>query len=215
MEIKYNLLTDTKDEEEKIYYNKLIINHDGKAQLKVYYNGLLRQIPDLNSTRKLKDNKNFERSIRRTRSTIRGYAANNDFEYFITFTFARSEDGFYYNGEEKIDIMKPKNVHKLIKTFHRTVNKYTRRNNLPKMKFLFVLERHKSGHLYVHGLIRDIPPRYLKPSGRLDKSGEEILNVEGWKHGFSTALKIERSSEEANHKIASYITKYITEDLWV
>ena len=213
MNIKYNLLLDTKDDQNMLYYNKLTINHDGTAQLKVYYNGLLRQQPDLDSTRKLKDNKNLERSVRRTRSTIRGYAANNDFEYFITFTFARSEDGFYYNGDKKIDIMKPKNVHKLIKTFHRTIGEYTRRNGLPKMKFLFVLERHKSGHLHVHGLIRDIPPKYLKPSGRLDKSGKEILNVQGWKHGFSTAVKISKASDDANHKVASYITKYMTEDL--
>lgn len=213
MNIKYNLLLDTKDDQNMFYYNKLIINHDGKAELKVYYNGLFRQQPELDSTRKLKDNKNLERSVRRSRSKIRSYAANNDFDYFITFTFARNEDGFYYNGDEKIDIMKPKNIHKLIRSFYRTVNMYARRNGLPKMKFLFVLERHKSGHLHVHGLIMDIPSKYLKPSGRLDKGGQEILNVQGWKHGFSTALKINRTSVDANHKIASYITKYMTEDL--
>ena len=81
------------------------------------------------------------------------------------------------------------------------------------MRYLFILERHKTGHLHVHGLIYGIPSSYMVDANRTDKNGSKIYNVKGWQHGFSTAIKIYKEDENSNAKMSRYITKYMTEDL--
>lgn len=212
MIINYDLLLDKVDTTGQFYYNKITINHDGIAELKVFYNGLYIQDPNKEQVKR-NDNENIKRSIRRTRSMVRKYASNNRFDYFVTFTFARNEDGFYYYKGEKYDITKTKVVYELLKTFYRKVNTQARRKGFLRMKYLFVLEKHKSGHLHIHGLIMDIPDEYVVDSGKYDKGGREIKNIIGWDHGFTTALKIVRNDPEDSHRIASYLTQYMTEDL--
>ena len=130
----YNLELVEDDYNYPIIYNRISINHDGTAEIKVFKNGILRhrekpthliEAPD--------DNENLERSI-------------------VTFTFARDQDGLYYDNGDAYDIRRPKDVKRLLTRFYKKVNNYCRRIGIPRMMHLFVLERHKSGHLHVHGL---------------------------------------------------------------
>ena len=210
----YNLELVEDDYNYPISYNRISINHDGTAEIKVFKNGILRhrekpthliEAPD--------DNENLERSMRRTKKMIREYAYNNPFEYFVTFTFARDQDGLYYDNGDAYDIRRPKDVKRLLTRFYKKVNNYCRRIGIPRMMYLFVLERHKSGHLHVHGLLYGIPERYMVDAKRKDKNGSKIYNVKGWGHGFSTAIKVYRDDPDSNAKMSRYITKYITADL--
>ncbi len=131
-----------------------------------------------------KDNK--VRSERRSKQSIYEIARANEWNYFVTFTM--SEDRYDY------DICKDR-LRKFLNNF-----KYRIANDL---EYLIVPEQHRDGAWHFHGLLQgDLSP-YLSDTwhkGRYELTGYNLGKCE-----------IEKVKD--THRIASYITKYITKDL--
>ena len=127
----------------------------------------------------------------RAKQKIYELARSNEWEYFLTLTFAK--DRYEY------DIL----TAKLKNWINRTKKTYA-----PDMKYIFVPELHKDGALHFHGIVSDIGKLPLVDSGHKDKSGNTIYNIDCYKMGFTTATKVTDSG-----RVASYLTKYITKDL--
>lgn len=151
---------------------------------------------------------NIERSTRRSKSAIIGYALNNDFSHFVTFTF-RDER---HNDDQ---------VLKRLMAYLTQM-----RRNYPGFQYLIVPERHKSGALHFHGLINGIPDPEFIPAINNDPTSKyyqqplrrtrrgtadtyPVFNLLSFnRYGFSDAERI-----ESPEKIANYISKYITKEL--
>ena len=127
----------------------------------------------------------------RAKQKIYELARSNDWEYFLTLTFAKDR----YNYELLTE--------KLRNWINRTKKTYA-----PDMKYIFVPELHKDGALHFHGIVSNIGNLPLVDSGHTDKSGNTIYNIDCYKMGFTTATKVADSG-----RVASYMTKYITKDL--
>jgi len=130
-------------------------------------------------------------SITRTKTTITDYVLCNDFEYFCTFTF----------DPTKVDSF---NVVNAKKSMSNWLN--NQRKTSPLLKYLIVAEKHKSGRIHFHALFKNYEG-ILTDSGRL-KNARRILNISGWKHGYSTAIKIDNIAA-----VGFYMQKYITKDM--
>lgn len=91
-----------------------------------------------------------------------------------------------------------------------------RKRKCPNLVYLAVPELHKKNiDLYgkawhFHLLLSNCEGLNMIDSGKRDKTGRKIYNIKDWNNGFSTAIRIEESS---NGRIANYISKYITKDL--
>ena len=127
----------------------------------------------------------------RAKQKIYELARSNEWEYFLTLTFAKDR----YNYEL------------LTKKLSMWLNN-VKKNYAPNMKYLFVPELHKDGALHFHGIVSDIGKLPLVDSGHKDKSGNTIYNIDCYKMGFTTATKVTDSG-----RVASYMTKYITKEL--
>lgn len=140
--------------------------------------------------------KSIQASISRTKRMIKDYARNNDFNYFVTFTF----------DTKKVDSTDQATVLS-------ATQRYTRKLRQQGVKYLIVPEYHADGRkIHLHALIKGSIP--LQDSGKLDKSKRTIYNVPSWQFGYSTAIKISNENE-GTLKIANYIVKYITKDLLI
>lgn len=145
-------------------------------------------------------------SLNRTKQNIYKYSRQADWEYFITLTFDGAKVDRY-----DFDICMNKAV---------TWLKNQRYRCAPDIKYLFVPEQHKDGAWHIHGVICDIGEMKLTDSGRVvigkksyirtteNTNYPTIYNLSGWRFGFSTATKV-----KDKHKVATYITKYLTKDL--
>jgi len=71
--------------------------------------------------------------------------------------------------------------------------------------YLIVPELHKDGAIHFHGLINS-SDFSLTNSGRVDKSGRIIYNLNDWSFGFSTCIAL----DDNKICVCKYITKYIT-----
>lgn len=130
-------------------------------------------------------------SNNRAKQKIYELARSNEWEYFLTLTFA--EDRYNYELLTK----------KLSKWLNNIKTNYA-----PDMKYIFVPELHKDGALHFHGIVSNIGNLPLVDSGHKDKNGNIIYNINCYKMGFTTATKVTDSG-----RVASYMTKYITKDL--
>ena len=130
-------------------------------------------------------------SNNRAKQKIYELARSNEWEYFLTLTFAK--DRYDY------DI--------LAERLRNWINR-TKKNYSPNMKYIFVPELHKDGALHFHGIVSDIGNLPLVDSGHRDTNGNIIYNIDCYKMGFTTATKVTDSG-----RVASYMTKYITKDL--
>lgn len=154
------------------------------------------------------DNRERDDSIKRSRDKVFDIARLNQFEYFVTITFAGSE----YEFEN------PEFVIKKVRNYLQ--NKVQRTKNTDKpFKYLLIPEKHKRGGIHCHALVSNIDLidsgtrlvyGYSKPV-KLDtvakrnlKEKAVVYNIPSWKYGFSTAIKIDSSNA-----FAFYITKYI------
>lgn len=145
-------------------------------------------------------------SLNRTKQNIYKYSRQANWEYFITLTF----DGAKVDRYDFDTCMKKANIW----------FKNQRRLVAPDIKYLFVPEQHKDGAWHIHGVICDIGEIKLTDSGRVaigkksyirtskNANYPTIFNLSGWRFGFSTATKV-----KDKHKVATYITKYLTKDL--
>lgn len=130
-------------------------------------------------------------SLMRSKTSITDYTLANQFDLFCTFTF---------NPElvDSFDVQACKD--KMSKWLNNA------RRHSPELRYLIVAEKHKSGRIHFHALFKDY-------CGRLDdskrsKNNRPILNIHGWRYGFSTAIQIDNID-----KVSSYMQKYITKDM--
>ena len=163
---------------------------------------------ELEKQRREKEKANCMRAIEAIKDIAR---LNPDMLNFITFTI----------NPEELDSSSPSEVYDKLKNFLRNA---VYRDGL---KYLLVPEYHKKGNkLHFHGLIND--SLTLKDSGtfkvhgfkkpmrlaKIKRKGLEaqidkpVFNIEEWKLGFSTAIKLEDNNEAVN-----YVTKYLSKEL--
>jgi hypothetical protein len=76
-----------------------------------------------------------------------------------------------------------------------------------KFKYLIVPELHKDGAIHFHALFSGYKGQ-LVDSGRTNKAGRKIHNIQSYRGGFTTAVKIDNLE-----KVSSYVAKYITKDM--
>ena len=136
-------------------------------------------------------------SIARTRKVMREILSANTWNYFVTLTFNSSE-------QDRTD---DKAVCKQWTKFRRDI-----RVRYPSMRYVAVMERHKSGAIHFHLVVGGITEKELKLvySGHNDKKGRQIYNCYAWKYGFSTVTAVDDTE-----KVSSYILKYIGKSLGV
>ncbi len=131
-------------------------------------------------------------SISRTRTTLEDLCICNKFDLFCTFTF----DPKRYNSKSIAFCKMYMN-----NWCHNAKARHSR-----NLQYLIVPERHKSGAIHFHALLKYYEGR-LKDSGH-QQGGRIIYNIPHWHFGFSTAVKID--NQEA---VSRYIRKYITKDM--
>lgn len=155
----------------------------------------VNQLEDFEFSEDLRKRKNARDTYRRTVNKIHDLARCENWTMFYTLTFSPQ----VVDREDFGACMK-----KARKWFDNI-----RQRKAYDLKYLIIPELHtdkKSWH--IHGLVcNDDGVSYLD-SGKRDKHGKTIYNVEKWKFGFSTATRIEDMQ-----KVSSYVLKYITKDL--
>lgn len=141
---------------------------------------------------KRKQAKALEESIIRTKTTVRDICLCNEFDLFCTFTF----DPKRYNCKSM----------EFCKIYMNNWTHNAKSRHSPNLKYLIVPEKHKSGAIHFHALIKGYEGR-LKDS-KHTSNGRTVYNIPHWHFGFSTAVKID--NQEA---VACYVSKYITKDM--
>lgn len=134
----------------------------------------------------------YESSIMRTRTTISDICICNNFDLFCTFTF----DPKRFNSKKIA----------YCKMYMNNWCRNQKQRHSKNLQYLIVPERHKSGAIHFHALIKNYEGR-LRDSGH-KQGGRVIFNIPHWRFGFSTAVKID--NQEA---VSRYIRKYITKDM--
>lgn len=142
---------------------------------------------------------NEERSVRKTRRSIKDYVLCNPFEHFATFTFAK----------DRQDLSRCKSkMSNWISGQRKTHGKFS---------YLIVPELHKDGEsLHFHALLGGFKgkvARSLNADGS-EKSikGRAAYHLPGYRLGFSD-VKIVDKEDNTSTRVASYIQKYITKDM--
>lgn len=198
-----NMDTDGLRSDDYEAYNRRTTDYgNGRIEIAAYHSPRLRYMGSVRTPSgreaETSDKAQEERTRRQVyaiRRRIKGYAFSNNFRWFVTLTF----------DPEKVD----SSDYETAKT---TLLKWCRRmrDKHGQFDYLLIPELHKSGAVHFHGLLGDIPARFVeainpkneKPIIRHDR---QVYNLADWKYGFSDCEEIE-SPERA----ASYITKYVT-----
>lgn len=135
-------------------------------------------------------------SLQRTKTAIRDYIACNQFELFCTFTYDPSK-------VDSFDIEHSKRV------MSKWLN--NARRSSPNLAYIIVAELHpSSGRIHFHALLKGYNGA-LSPTRHRSK-GRKVYNIPGWRYGFSTAVKIDSSSED-HAKVGNYVGKYVTKEM--
>ena len=117
----------------------------------------------------------------------------NEWELFVTLTFNPSVvDSFNY------DEVSRKLQNWLI----------VLRRKCKNLKYIVVPELHKSGRFHFHGLFANCNGLKLVDSGKRDKKGRTIYNIDNYNLGWTTATKI-TNTDAASKYIAKYVTKVL------
>lgn len=131
-------------------------------------------------------------SIKRAKDKIFDIAFVNSslWQYFMTLTLDKT----------KIDRYDKKIINKKLKIW---LQNMVRDYNL---NYLIIPEYHKDGAIHFHGLISgdDLRLSYVG----LDKKGRELYNLDSWRLGFSSCVRL----DDNRAAVSSYITKYVTKD---
>ena len=134
------------------------------------------------------DNK-LTNSISRSKRLIYEYALNNDFSYYVTFTFNSNYDSF------NLSI-----IHRYLTQSLRDL----RKKISPNLKWLLIPEKHKKGDFHLHGFLS----KDFKDDIFINSHCYEDLKF-FQKYGWCNVQKI-RNYEAC----CKYITKYITKELF-
>lgn len=133
-------------------------------------------------------------SMKRAKNKIYEISRANNWEWFITLTF----------NPTIIDSTDYDRVKYIVSEFFHAM----RKQYAPDLKYLVVPELHKDGKKYhFHGILSDIGRMVMVDSGNVFY-GKAVYNLQAWHFGFSTATQVTDT-----HRVASYITKYITKEL--
>lgn len=143
-------------------------------------------------TQEQKDKFNRLRSVRRSKDSIYKLSLCNDWEFFCTFTFSKSNFRYEYDV--------------CIKRFRQWIANIKKRF-CPDLKYLFIVEPHKDGAYHLHGLMSNL-------------GGLPLLKKKNW--GIYERYVIENYNFGRNEispvvdsaRISNYITKYITKELF-
>lgn len=148
-----------------------------------------KRVVDYDTAVKLSNN--YERSLRKTRKTIKDLCRLNDFRYFLTITF----------NQEYVDRYSAVDVHKTFKNVIKRL-KY----NYGDISYLQVPEFHDNGAIHYHLLLNtQIKPK-LKYKG-LTKKGQAYYTIQDDFKKLDCFLTIEKISQE---NPSDYLVKYIT-----
>ncbi len=143
---------------------------------------------------------NLERSLRRSKKRISDYILANNFELFVTFTFAANRQ----DVDEKRQQMS------------NWLRNQRKRNG--KFDYLIVPEFHKDGKsLHFHALFNsycgEIQQAINPKTGlALEQKGQPIYVLPEYTLGFNNAKRI-LSDADSQNRIALYVQKYITKDM--
>ncbi len=149
-----------------------------------------------NLKRKLKeDEDSIQRSVRRTKSVIRDYTLNNDFQLFVTFTF----------NPKKVDRYSFSHCAAKMQSWLSRVRLASQQADDP-FKYIVVPEFHKDGAIHFHALISGYP-KPIKPTNVIMNS-KRVYNLPSFRYGFTNAQKIDDGKD-----IYGYLTKYVTKDM--
>ena len=146
-------------------------------------------------------------NIRRARQMIFNICMLNDFSHFVTWTLDPGK-------VDRFDDLAVKSK------FQNFLSNSVQRKDLV---YLFVPERHKSGAVHFHGLIKGnynmiesgtVAVRERKKPVKLataKRFGWTVLgpvyNVSDWRNGWSTAIELYDSRDRVSKYIAKYVTK--------
>ena len=131
-----------------------------------------------------------EKSIIRSKRTIREIVLSNDFDYFFTQTFKSNRDDNDF----------------LCELLQKKFKAYKRKNK--DFKYLYIFEKHKDKKSYhIHGFVKNLGDDvYINKNGYLSLAFFEDI-------GFNSLKKINESLDDKK-KVANYILKYISKDLF-
>lgn len=135
-------------------------------------------------------------SLRRTKNMIYDIAKSNEnfFTHFCTLTF----------DPKKVDSFNYDEVSKKVTNY---LNRMRKRND--NLKYIGVMEKHKSGRYHFHFLMGGCENMDFLESGHKTSNGDIIYNIGSYRLGWSTATQIRDKSRSC-----SYLTKYITKCLF-
>ena len=147
----------------------------------------------LERNRKEREENSIRSSINRTKNKIIDLCRANNWEYFLTLTFAPDKVDRYDYSECS------KKLSQWLKDFKKLY--------CNDLKYVVVPEQHKDGAWHFHALVSNLNIK-LKESGLTDKKGNEVYNLPYYHYGFTTATEVKDTNKASN-----YILKYITKDL--
>lgn len=127
-------------------------------------------------------------SLWRARTNFLDIALSNEFDLFVTFTFAKNR----YD----VDLLKRKMAYWLN-------NQRILHGNFA---YLIVPEYHKDGALHFHALFQGYKGD-IESSG-IFKKGREVFNIKSYRGGHTEAYKIDNL-----RKTAAYLAKYLSKDM--
>lgn len=199
---------------------KIIKYPNGQIQLRYYQNPIIlgvskteKQEINISSLISMKEieekhTRTIKESVRRTLNTLQDLSRSNEWEWFLTFTFAKTKvDRYDYK--------------QCMKKLSKWLNNIKTRH-APSLQYLIVPEQHKSGAWHFHGLLKGIPPNQLQiainhnihskyyrtPLRTTYPDGKFIYNVTSYSLGWTTATRIEDTFRASN-----YILKYVTKNV--
>ena len=143
----------------------------------------------------------LESSIKRSKRNVLRLIRSMNMEnaYFVTLTFDKTK-------VDRTDFVK---CCKKTRVWLQNLRKQPGAEN---MSFLCVPELHKDmTSWHSHCILCDVGDIKLTDSNHKDRTGRTIYNLDKWRYGFSTAVRIS-SDPESSIKLAKYVTKYFTKE---
>ena len=199
--LTYGQLKEHKKSTLQSYKYKVKAYNDGDYRVISYENERLKTNPKLTQNfstnielsdeeKEIRYQESRKHNLYKTKTKLRDYARNNDFDKFWTLTFDPKICGL--SDDLRFDEM-----HKWLK---RMTRKYGTFN------YLAVPERHKSGQIHWHVMTGVFEPELID-SGKKWKN-KVIYNCPEWEYGFTNVQRV-----RSKKRIANYVSKYITKDL--
>jgi len=167
-----------------------VIKYHSPLRIKQNYTKLPKII------KKINDEESIHRSVRRTKSVIKDYILNNDFDLFVTFTF----------NPEKVNRYDFSHCSAKMQSWLGRIRSYSNSIN-GDFRYIIVPEYHKDGAIHFHALLGDYP-KLLKKT-KVIKNNKLVYNLTSYRYGWTSAQKI----DQLGHEIYGYLTKYITKEM--